>query len=217
MGAAIRGRYVHFMITDVTAIPMEHLIPAGALGPEEVTLDVRAYLVPHDSGLVLVDTGMDESGEALDAALTQAGASWSDISHVVITHGHPDHVGALGHVCRMAPDARLVAHPAEGIADTTPLSDGEVVGTLRAFATPGHTPGHLSLIDEDRGVLLIGDCVGVVGGQMVRAPEPFTADLEEAERSLHRLNDLRGARVCFAHGPELERPWEALDLLLDRS
>ena len=38
---------------------MEHVIPAGRLGPEPVKLDVRAYLVPHESGLVLVDTGMD--------------------------------------------------------------------------------------------------------------------------------------------------------------
>lgn len=214
MGVGIRERYVRLMSADVIDIAMEYVIPAGALGPEEMTLDVRAYLVPHKSRLVLVDTGMDPTGHALDAALKGAGAEWSDVSQVIITHGHPDHVGALAHVRQVAPGAKFFAHPAEGIVDTKDLSDGDVIGSLRVFATPGHTPGHLSLIDEDRGVLLVGDCVGVVGGQMVRAPEPFTADLEQAEKSLHHLTDLRGARMCFAHGPELDHPWEALDLLI---
>jgi glyoxylase-like metal-dependent hydrolase (beta-lactamase superfamily II) len=56
---------------DIISIPMEHDIPAGAFGPEPVRLDVRAYLAPHATGLVLVDTGLDPSGEAIDAALAQ--------------------------------------------------------------------------------------------------------------------------------------------------
>ncbi len=204
------------MSADVVVIAMEHVLPAGALGPDPVTLDVRAYVVPHSSGLVLVDSGMDVTGGALDSALMHAGATWSDISHVVITHAHPDHVGALAHVREVAPGAQVLAHPAEAILDADPLLDGDVVGTLRVFATPGHTPGHLSLIDEGRGVLLVGDCVGTVQGEMVRAPEPFTTDPEQAERSLHALTALRGARMCFAHGPEVDRPWEALDRLIAR-
>jgi Metallo-beta-lactamase superfamily len=76
MGAAIR------------AVVMEHRIPAGVLGPEPVLLDVRAYLVTHATGVILVDTGMDAGGHALDAALGEAGAAWSDVSHVLITHAH---------------------------------------------------------------------------------------------------------------------------------
>ena len=193
---------------------MEHVIPAGRLGPEPVKLDVRAYLVPHESGLVLVDTGMDPTGSALDLALAQSGASWSDVSHVVITHGHPDHTGAVDHVRQMAPGATVLAGPLEAIPDAEPLADGAVVGPLRTFATPGHTPGHLSLIDESRGVLLVGDCLGAVDGELVRAPEQFTADPVQAEQSLHRLRALRGARMLFAHGPEVSRPWDALDALL---
>ena len=121
----------------------------------------------------------------------------------MITHGHPDHTGAVDHVRQMAPAARILADPLEAIPDTEPLADGAVVGTLRAFATPGHTPGHLSLIDESRGVLLVGDCLGTVDGELVRAPEQFTADLEQAEQSLQRLRALRGARMLFAHGPEV--------------
>lgn len=209
-----RKRYLPAMTKDIVDIPMEHVIPAGRMGPEPVKLDVRAYLVPHASGLVLVDTGMDASGQALDESLEQRGAAWSDVSHVVITHGHPDHTGALDHVRQRAPEAVLLASPLDGIPGTEPLSDGDVVGDLRVFATPGHTPGHVCLIDESRGVLLVGDCLGTRDGEMVRAPEQFTADREQAEESLHRLLTFRGARMLFGHGPELGRPWEALDVLL---
>lgn len=202
------------MGAEIVEITMEHLLPAGALGPEPVAFEVRAYLVPHASGLVLVDTGMDPDGPALDAALARAGGSWSDVSHVVTTHSHPDHVRALDHVRRVAPGASVLGHPADGLADSRPLSHGDVVGGLRVLATPGHTPGHVSLLDEDRGVLLVGDCLGAVDGDLVRAPEQFTADHEEAERSLHRLLDVRGARMLFGHGAELDDPWEALDVLL---
>jgi hypothetical protein len=43
---------------QIRTVAMEHEMPAGALGPEPVALDVRAYLVPHADGFVLVDTGM---------------------------------------------------------------------------------------------------------------------------------------------------------------
>ncbi|MCY7396835.1 MAG: hypothetical protein LH468_11940 [Nocardioides sp.] len=66
------------MSAEIIAVPRQHQIPAGAMGPDPVTLDVRAHLVPCETGLVLVDTGMDLSGEAIDNALVAAGASWSD-------------------------------------------------------------------------------------------------------------------------------------------
>ena len=169
------------MSAAIRAVVMEHRIPAGALGPEPVTLDVRAYLVTHATGVILVDTGMDASGHALDAALGEAGAAWPDVSHVLITHAHRDHVGALDHVRQAAPAAAVMASPMEGLPGLHPLADRDVIGPLRVFASPGHTPGHLSLVDEEQGVLLVGDCVGVVAGRLVRAPERFTADLEVAE------------------------------------
>ncbi|MEO3938605.1 MBL fold metallo-hydrolase [Dermatophilaceae bacterium Soc4.6] len=199
----------------VIEIPMEHVVPAGALGPEPVRLEVRAHLSPHETGLVLVDTGMDPSGRDLDAALARSGASWSDVSHVVVTHAHPDHVGALDHVRRAAPAATVLAHPLEAVAEAQSLVDGQRVGRLRAVATPGHTAGHLSLLDEAGGVLLVGDCLGSVGAVLVRAPEQFTADARRAEQSLHLLRTFRGTRLLFSHGAELEDPWPSLDVLLD--
>ncbi len=205
------------MADDIIGIAMEQHFPAGMLGPTALTLDIRAYLVPHDSGLVLVDTGMDQRGQAIDTALAEAGADWSDVSHIVITHGHPDHTGALNHARASSRGARVFASALERIDGTDPLSDGEFVGGLKAFSTPGHTSGHMSLVDVDRGVVLVGDCLGVVNGELGRAPARFTSDAGEAEQSLHRLLDLRGSRMLFAHGPEISQPWQALDELLAES
>lgn len=64
------------------------------------------------------------------------------------------------------------------------------------------------------GVLLVGDRLGVVDGEPVRAPARFTSDAAQAERSLHRLLEVRGSRTLIAHGPEIDDPWPSLDRLL---
>ncbi len=89
-----------------------------------------------------------------------------------------------------------------------------MVGPLRVVATPGHTAGHVSLIDDSCGVLLVGDALGSVDQVLVRAPEQFTADPEQAEQSLRLLLAMRGTRMLIAHGAEVSQPWEALDTLL---
>jgi glyoxylase-like metal-dependent hydrolase (beta-lactamase superfamily II) len=200
------------MSSGAMAVPMVLELPPGILGPDPATMDVRAFFLPHATGLVLVDTGMDADGRALDQALVGLGATWDDVSHVVITHAHPDHVGALGHVRDQAGNARLLAHPADDIAGAEPLLDGEVIaGQLVAVGTPGHTPGHLSLFDEGTGELVVGDCLGSVRGRLVRAPAPFTADATAAEASIERLGTFHGARMLFSHGAEIDDAWEQFD------
>jgi glyoxylase-like metal-dependent hydrolase (beta-lactamase superfamily II) len=203
------------MVDAILDLPMESVIPAGVIAPVEVVMSVRAFLTPHPNGMTLIDTGIDPMGHALDAALAHADVFWDDVTDVVITHGHADHVGGLAHVMKSAPSARVHAHPAEGVEGALPFVDGDVVNGLRALSTPGHTKGHLSLIEEYQGVLFAGDCVGIVDGRMVRAPEQFTADSAAAERSLRLLHAVRADRMLFAHGPEVANPWQALSALLE--
>ena len=43
------------------------------------------------------------------------------------------------------------------------LTDGELYGSLRCLATPGHTPGHFSFLDERDGTLYAGDALTAIG------------------------------------------------------
>jgi hydroxyacylglutathione hydrolase len=69
--------------------------------------------------------------------------------HLLTTHGHHDHVA--GHERLLDEfDLDVLAHPAEHVDAATDLDDRSVVevGELRveALHTPGHSPGHLSLV-----------------------------------------------------------------------
>jgi glyoxylase-like metal-dependent hydrolase (beta-lactamase superfamily II) len=115
---------------------------------------------------------------------------------VVITHAHPDHVGAVDALVARVPglellvgarEARFLAgdrslDPSErpdasaklrGGAATVRarparlLADGDRVGALRAVASPGHTPGHLAFVDERDGTLYAGDALHTVGRMLV--------------------------------------------------
>lgn len=82
--------------------------PGSALG---YTL---AYLASHDGGAALVDTGWPtETGwETLVRGVGLAGYELTDITHVLVTHAHPDHLGIAGRL-REASGALIGMHPAE--------------------------------------------------------------------------------------------------------
>lgn len=198
---------------------MDVHLPPGIAGPEPLDFDVRCFLVVHASGVVLVDTGMVGSQDAIRAGLDRVGAGWDDITDVVLTHGHEDHVGGLADVMastnRPAVWACVADHqaiPYEG--ELRSLVDGGMVRDLRVLHTPGHTPGHCSLVLEGKSILFAGDIVGTIAGSLTRGPEPFIADAEEAERSLRRVAGVEFGRVLFGHGAEIENPVHELRSLL---
>jgi glyoxylase-like metal-dependent hydrolase (beta-lactamase superfamily II) len=171
--------------------------------------------VSHGAGLVLLDTGMPQTPERIGEALAGAGASWSDVTDVVLTHAHPDHTGGLDAVGRLAPGAAVWGNPDDGYGGPVrPAVEGDTVRGLRVVHTPGHTPGHICLLAEDSGVLFVGDAFGSQDGHLVRAPARFTADAAEAERSLRRIAQLTASRMLLAHGSEVSDPTSALHELI---
>lgn len=77
------------------------------------------YLVEDDDGVLLVDTGLPRSRDLLAVALSRIGKSVQDLTAIVLTHGHFDHVGTAEHLrsrygipvhCHPA-DASIAAHP----------------------------------------------------------------------------------------------------------
>lgn len=167
---------------------------------------VSAYVLVRDGEAVLVDTGVAGSAPAIEEVLAAAGTGWGDLGHVVLTHLHPDHVGSLPAVLDAAAAATGYAGAADipGIDSPRPLvpvGDGDDVVGLRIVATPGHTAGHIAVLDPVAGVLAAGDAlIGESGGVAGPAPE-FTDDMEAAIASVRKLGELTYDTVVFGHGP----------------
>ena len=86
--------------------------------PRIVTLDlnfqnktqaIASYLIRHDDGAVLIESGPGSTLPALEAGLAKEGLSPRDITHVLLTHIHLDHAGAAGWLSRQG--AQIFVHP----------------------------------------------------------------------------------------------------------
>ncbi len=206
---------------------------------------VNAYLVPEDDGLTLVDTMIGGSGSAIAAAAEGMGRP---IVRIVLTHGHGDHVGSLDELAKALPDAvvgssvresRLLAgdhalDPAEPASklrggwkdvETRPsllLEDGDRVGSLRVVAAPGHTPGHIALLDERDGTLIAGDAFSTLGGVSSggRTNPRFplvgmaTWDRATANRTAAHLATLAPSALAVGHGRVVADPAAAIERAL---
>jgi len=85
------------------------------------------------------------------------------------------------------------------------LSDAQVLdvgGGLRIIATPGHTPGHVSLLHERTGTLITGDALFNVR-QLRFSPRPLCTDFRLSRQTAHVLGELEYERVAFTHGTEI--------------
>jgi glyoxylase-like metal-dependent hydrolase (beta-lactamase superfamily II) len=112
---------------------------------------------------------------------------------------------------------RLGAKKLPKVAVSEEFADGTVLpaaGGLRVVHTPGHTPGHVSLMHERSGVLITGDAVFNVRG--LRSPPAWMCtDPTVSRRSADRLGELDFEIAAFSHGPEVrERAREAVRAFL---
>lgn len=126
-------------------------LPAGMAGPDPLDLDVRCFLVTHPTGITLIDTGTPGSCPAIAAALADLGATWTDVTDILLSHDIPTTLAASPTSPRRPRRPRSGATP--HCART--LDDGDAVRGMTVLATPGHTAGHVSLLHDD-GALLVG-------------------------------------------------------------
>ena len=73
------------------------------------------------------------------------------------------------------------------------------------MATPGHTPGHISLYLPTLHAVITGDAAVVEAGELAVANPQFALDLPRAEASLARLLELPCDTYYCYHGGVLRR------------
>lgn len=136
------------------------------------------------------------------------------VSHIVLTHTHPDHVGATEEYAARtgatvwARRGRATAFAAAtGVEPDRRYGPGEYlpVGgeSVRLVETPGHTPDHTAIIAGEGGPVLCGDCAVREGSVVVGAPE---GDMRAYLSSLRRLRAMNPPRLYPGHGPPIEDP-----------
>ncbi len=152
--------------------------------------------------------------------LALLGLTPNDLHLVVNTHLHFDHCGGNQHftACPILLDARELeaarvpgTYPpyfeGPGVHFQTFEGDYELAPGVQLLATPGHTPGHHSLLIRlpQSGLMLLP--VDAVYTQALWQSNALGAgaNAEDARRSMDRLRQLAeetGARVIFGHDPE---------------
>lgn len=89
------------------------------------------------------------------------------------------------------------------------LEDGQYLpwdGGCRVLATPGHTPGHISLHCEEERVIITADAFALEAGKPVIANPQFTLNLEEARVSMEKLMSLKNQTYFCYHGGMYTKP-----------
>ena len=185
----------------------------------------NAYLVadPESGKGVLID-GNDDLGPLLERAERDG----IEITHILVTHPHLDHVAGLAEARERLGGPPLVAHEAaaaeidEEVAET--LGDGEKLSTggleIEAISTPGHAAGHLAFLVNGSDVFTADVLFkGTVGGTMA----PGASGFDDLKASVMRLMELPpetrvhpGHREPTTIGEEWEgnpfvRVWRGLD------
>jgi glyoxylase-like metal-dependent hydrolase (beta-lactamase superfamily II) len=186
------------------------LDPAAVTDDGEWLLRFRCFAVRLAEGtVILVDAGIGPEGSPasswtpvpgrLPAELEAAGIDPADVSTVVLTHLHSDHIGwaAAGepyfrnatYVLQRAEHAaldqfnpaleRVLIEPLQA-SDQLRLIDGDVAldQCVRVVSTPGHTPGHQSVLVESDDTTL-----AITGDLLVHAIQLVDPDLAYANES----------------------------------
>jgi glyoxylase-like metal-dependent hydrolase (beta-lactamase superfamily II) len=212
----------------VTAVPEWH--------PEYATFEpfpVHAWVIRHPDGVVLVDTGIGFGSRAIDEwyhpqvtslvdALGSAQLQRADVAAVVLSHLHFDHCGqqaaldapvyvqAVEHEVAQAPGytvSEWAAIPPHRLR----LVDGddEILDGVRLLSTPGHTPGHQSVVIEASGERIVLGAQCAYRASELRTGQPGASNLHDhswqdaARRSLERIRSMAPLAAQLSHDPDI--------------
>ncbi|MGH3134120.1 MAG: N-acyl homoserine lactonase family protein [Gaiellaceae bacterium] len=229
-------------LLDNGSIVIEHTQLMWNVPGPQVRIPSYAVLIEHDDGLFLFDTGFDfehtnavlpfelpeqTPEQAIPAQLELAGFSLSDVTTLVNSHLHFDHVG--GNKLFAGTGVRNIIHEREiaqarnhepfehfGYSDKTwdyeganfetVSGDFELANGLWLFETPGHTVGHYSLLVKparDAKPMLFAFDVVYTQPALEKGIQPgFHVDPRAGVRSIARVKEVaaeNGADIYLSH------------------
>ncbi len=208
---------------------------------------VNCYLVEEEDGLTLIDAAL---GFCAKGILKAAESVRKPITKIVLTHAHEDHVGALDAIKDVLPevpvyistrDYRLMMEDRslDSHEEQTPikggvpkklktranilLKEGDLVGSLTAIETPGHTPGSMSFLDLRTKALIAGDAFQTRGGIAVAGDMkpwfPFPAfgtwSKKTALSSAKKLISYQPSLLAVGHGEMVENPLRVMEQAIE--
>jgi hydroxyacylglutathione hydrolase len=191
------------------------------VGPDK-TLDrfVFAYLIFGDQ-ICLIDSGVAGAEILILDYIKKAGRDPREITRLVFTHSHPDHIGGSRAIkkqtgCEVAAhidarpwienvDRQYAERPIGNFFDLVggsveidlDLKEGDQLDlgdgkTLEIFHTPGHSRGSISLLYNKDRALFTGDAVPK------RGSVPIYEDVATSIQSIKELKQIKGLKILTA-------------------
>ena len=193
-------------------------------------VNCNVYLVEDGNKLTLIDTGLPRSDKKIEKYIENLGRKPTEVSTIVLTHFHIDHVGSAKKMKELT-SAKVAVHEADAdyvakkrappkpknlmmkalgsVVKAAPvdidivLKDGDKVGRLVVIHTPGHSEGSISLLDTERKVMFVGDAVRFIDGKVQGPPPRFTPDEAKAKESIGKISTFDFNIMLSGHGQPL--------------
>lgn len=213
-------------------------IPFQIAGPSGKRIDrfVNVFII-YGKRICLVDSGVAGSEKIIFQYLKDTGRSPQEISMLILTHAHPDHIGSAAAIKRITgctvashasekawiEDVALQAkeRPVPGFFDLVGgsvevdlvLGEGNELiqdggPDLRVLHTPGHSSGSISLWIAQEGALITADAIPIAGEM------PIYQDILASVRSVQRLASIPEIKLLLAAWDE-PRPGEDVYRIMD--
>jgi hydroxyacylglutathione hydrolase len=187
--------------------------------------------------ICVIDGGIASATETILDVIQKTGRDLKEISWLVQTHSHGDHIGASARI-REVSGCKVAAHPEEvaWMEDLelqyrnrpTPtfytfvqepvkvdrrVQEGDAIDfadgqTLQVIHTPGHSPGSISLYYPQDQAIFSGDAIPLGGGL------PIYADISKTVQSVRKLKAIPGIQALFSswHEPQQgEKVYQTMD------